>query len=205
METLATYVSEGKDRTEKSGIERTRGTRLIDIGCGDGKSLIMHGTWDYELVAGIDISFESVLKAKMILPGCHFVVARGESLPFADGAFDRAVSNVSAPYMNIPQALREINRVLAPGGTMTLKLHTFRFAVYDLWSRMKTRSGKCIAGGLWTLINGLAFHLTGRCYKLPASASTWDSWQTRRAMKAALRKAGFTGRIEMPYLVNARK
>ncbi|MGH9377133.1 MAG: class I SAM-dependent methyltransferase [Terriglobia bacterium] len=193
------------NQSEQPAIDLARGTRLIDIGCGDGKSLVRHGIGDYELVVGVDINLESILKAKMLLPSCHFVVARGESLPFADGAFDRAISNVSIPLMNIPEALREINRVLVSGGAATLKLHDFRFAVRDLWRRTKTRSPSSVAGGIWTVINGFAFHFIGRCFKMPASASTWDSWQSRSAMKAALRRAGFTGRIEAPYLINAGK
>ncbi len=205
MEIKEAYVSEVQERADLSGMDFLRGTRLIDIGCGDGRSLLRHGPWDYELVVGVDTCFELALKAKTTLRSCHFVVARGESLPFADGAFDRAVSDVSVPYMNIPEALREIGRVLAPGATLTLKLHSIRFAVDDLGRRIKTRSGKCVAGGLWTLINGLAFQFTGRCYRMPTSVSTWDSWQTVGSMKVALRKAGFTGRLEAPYLINAGK
>ncbi|MGH9376550.1 MAG: class I SAM-dependent methyltransferase [Terriglobia bacterium] len=193
------------NQAEQPAIDLARGTRLIDIGCGDGKSLVRHGIGDYELVVGVDINLESILKAKMTLPGCHFVIARGESLPFADGAFDRAISNVSITYMNVPKAIAEASRVLMFGGTATIQLHDFRFALRDLWRRTKTRSPRSMAGGIWTVFNGFAFHFIGRCFKMPASTATWDSWQSRSAMKAALRRAGFTGRIEMPYLINVGK
>ncbi|MGH9356924.1 MAG: hypothetical protein ACRD10_12405 [Terriglobia bacterium] len=55
------------------------------------------------------------------------------------------------------------------------------------------------------MVNGFALQFTGRCYKMPASTSGWDSWQSKSAMKAALRKAGFAGTIEAPFLINAAK
>lgn len=205
MEANRVYVVSEPEPAAPSKIGLSRGTRLLDVGCGDGLSLVRHGVWDYELVVGVDLNFESVLKAKTRLWNCNFVVARGESLPFVDGAFDRAVSNVSLPYMNIPEALEEIGRVLAPRGSLTLKLHSFRFAIGEMFRRIGTGSAKCIAGGLWALINGVAFRFTGRCLKMPASIAMWESWQAVSAMKAALKKAGFRGRFEAPYVINVVK
>ena len=43
------------------------------------------------------------------------------SLPFADNQFDRIVSNLVLGYLNDPQVvLRELFRVLAPGGRMVI-------------------------------------------------------------------------------------
>lgn len=206
MEMQDVYASEEHDQARKlSSLDFARGTRLLDIGCGEGNSLLRHGTEDYELVVGVDIRFESILKAKMIFPDCHFVVARAKSLPFADGSFDRAISDVAVPYTDIPEALKDVSRVLASGGAATLQLHSLRFAASDLWRRAKVLSVNSLAGGVWTVINGFAFQFTGRCYKMPASRSGWDSWQSMSAMKAALRKAGFAGRIEAPFVINASK
>jgi len=37
-------------------------------------------------------------------------------MPFADGSFDRVISAIALPYMNIQKALAEIHRILVPGG-----------------------------------------------------------------------------------------
>ncbi len=46
----------------------------------------------------------------------HFVTADAERLPFADGSFDRIWGNAVLHHLDLARAVREVRRVLAPGG-----------------------------------------------------------------------------------------
>ena len=94
---------------------------VLDLGCGSGwASRLMAQTAKEGRVVGIDISDEMVRVARessLQFPNIEFQVASAEKLPFADGEFSHAFSMESLYYyVDIPQALREIARVLNTGG-----------------------------------------------------------------------------------------
>jgi SAM-dependent methyltransferase len=47
----------------------------------------------------------------------RLLVCDGEQLPFADGAFDRIWGNAILHHLDLRRAARELQRVLAPGGS----------------------------------------------------------------------------------------
>jgi hypothetical protein len=53
-------------------------------------------------------------------------------LPFDNASFDRVISNVALPYMDIPKTLLEIHRLLVPGGQVWLSLHPASFTVREI-------------------------------------------------------------------------
>ena len=104
--------------------------RVLDVGCGSGWATRLLA--DYAVngrVTGIDISDEMVNLARESSrshPNTDFEVASAEQLPFPDNEFTQAFSMESLYYYrNIPKALKEIQRVLKPGGSF--------FAVVDLY------------------------------------------------------------------------
>ena len=97
------------------------GAHVLDIGCGSGwATRLLAGNALNGRVTGIDISDEMVRLARessQSYANVEFEVASAERLPFNDGAFTHAFSMESLYYYrNIPQALKEIRRVLKPGG-----------------------------------------------------------------------------------------
>jgi SAM-dependent methyltransferase len=105
-------------------------SRVLDVGCGSGWATRLLA--DYAVngrVTGIDISDEMVNLARESSrshPHTDFEVASAEKLPFPDNEFTHAFSMESLYYYrNIPKALKEIQRVLKPGGSF--------FAVVDLY------------------------------------------------------------------------
>jgi ubiquinone/menaquinone biosynthesis C-methylase UbiE len=105
--------------------EADREVHILDIGCGTGKlahRLVTHHR--DARVFGIDLS-ESMIRAGQprfaTEQRVHLSVADSEHLPFADGTFDYVTcSNSFHHYPNQLAALREMFRVLAPGGRLFL-------------------------------------------------------------------------------------
>jgi SAM-dependent methyltransferase len=77
----------------------------IDVGCGDGMLARMIAlARDRGKVAG----------------NVHFVEGDFLTHPFADGSFDFACANTAVHHMGSAVALRELARVLRPGGRLAL-------------------------------------------------------------------------------------
>ena len=100
---------------------------MLDIGCGGGATLqrLLKRSKDAK-VYGIDISEESVAKAKKInaeaLDKQVFVTqGSAEKLPYDDGMFD-VITAVETVYFwpNLPHCLKEVRRVLKPGGRFAI-------------------------------------------------------------------------------------
>jgi len=100
------------------------GRRVLDAGCGGGRT----AAWLVEQgadVVGIDVSAELLRLARDRLPEASFVLADlAEPLPFEDGAFDLVVSSLVMHYLrDWTPTLRELRRVLRPGGVVVLSTH----------------------------------------------------------------------------------
>jgi len=158
---------------------------VLDLGCGFGKNITVTSLSSSHDVVGLDMAFDRLQSAKAKLPARQFVQGQGEALPFRDQTFEAVVCQVALPYMNIPIALGEISRVLAPGGTVHLSLHAFRFTLYEL--TVAFPRPKALVFRFWVMLNGLILHFTGK----PAGIrGRYESFQTRRGISVALRNAG---------------
>jgi len=100
------------------------GMRLLDVGCGVGHLLAWLAAQARPTSPvqyhGIDLSLNSLRVARRA--GVRAVCA-GDSahLPYRDGRFDRVVCNGAAHHLpDLPAALRELFRVLHPGGRLVL-------------------------------------------------------------------------------------
>jgi SAM-dependent methyltransferase len=91
-----------------------------------GQGLVGTLTESFAAVAGIDVSPTLVDVVKPRHPQLDARVADIRELPFEDGAFDAVVSNSTLDHFpsqtEITASLREINRVLRPGGALLVTL-----------------------------------------------------------------------------------
>lgn len=96
-----------------------RDLRLIDCGCGTGYNLSL--LRPYGLTFAFDLTGEGVARARA--SGRPVVQADMEHIPFASGSFDLATSfDVLQSVPDDRKALREIARVLKPGGYAVLNV-----------------------------------------------------------------------------------
>src|SRR5262249_51148100 len=100
-------------------------TRILDVGCGAGQTLIASKLPVAHFLCGIDIDRLALQLGRKIAPQSQFVQVRGESIPFRAGSFDMASCRVALPYLRVNAALNEFYRVLNPGGKIWLVLHSF--------------------------------------------------------------------------------
>lgn len=98
---------------------------VLDLGCGAGHASFAAAAACREVVS-YDLSEKMldvvrVAAAERQLTNISTVHGTAEELPFDDHAFDVVISRYSAHHWHdVPQALREVKRVLKPGGKFIL-------------------------------------------------------------------------------------
>ncbi|HEU0303021.1 MAG TPA: methyltransferase domain-containing protein [Gaiellaceae bacterium] len=97
------------------------GQRVLDVGCGPGPlTQVLAGIVGEGSVAAVDPSPSFVDACRERLPEAEVRLGQAEELPFADGEFDIALSQLVVNFMADPQAgVRELRRVVRPGGTVS--------------------------------------------------------------------------------------
>lgn len=99
-----------------------KGRRLLDLGCGAGETSVFFARQGAHVVAA-DVSREMLrvagaLAAHHQVP-LHTTQLMAEAMPFPDATFDRIYGNGVLHHVELEPALREIARVLKPGGIAT--------------------------------------------------------------------------------------
>ncbi len=163
---------------------------ILDLGCGIGQSLLACDLPIKTFACGVDVDEEALAFGRKMSDQISFVRATGEKLPFDDGSFSAIISRVTLPHMHIPNALREISRVLKPGGYVWLTLYPYAWIRRRAVQSLKSGSLKNFAYLLYVMGNGAIFHFTGKQYRLPFSQRC-ESFQTISGVTRAMKEAGF--------------
>ncbi len=129
------------------------GDRVLDGACGTGDFAVADLRAGAGRVTGLDFSEQMLVRARRKSPQVEWVQGDLLALPFADGTFDAAtvgfgVRNVA----DLELALRELRRVVKPGGRLAIleitqprgPLRPF----YGLWfDRVVPLLGRLLPGG----------------------------------------------------------
>jgi ubiquinone/menaquinone biosynthesis C-methylase UbiE len=116
---------------------RVEGARVLDVGCGDAGALIAFAEKGAQC-AGIEC-FDTSLERGRLRAADHGVevdLRKGvaESIPFPDASFDLVMlDNVLEHVTDRPGTLREVRRVLKPGGLLYM-VTPKPFSLYSLWN-----------------------------------------------------------------------
>jgi SAM-dependent methyltransferase len=189
--------------------------RVLDLGCGVGHLLgwlTLHAPARYE---GLDLSLNSARTARVTTGIRGVSVGDAGRLPFRDGSYDRVVCNGAAHHLpDLPAALREIARVLRPGGRLVLhepvdtpftgaiRRALIRHSPYESpadlsqkhsFTRSAVEQALCDTGFVdvaVTVHDFLAYPLSGMYTGLPWSRS-------RRVMRALLQLETGLGRLRL--------
>jgi SAM-dependent methyltransferase len=130
-----------------------KGMRVLDAGCGAGRNLVYFLREGFD-VCGVDVSADAIAQVRSLaralaprLPEENFRREPVERMSFAGGSFDAVLSSAVLHFARDEAhwlaMLREMWRVLKPGGT--------------LFSRLASSDG----------VEGFVEHLGGRRYRLP--------------------------------------
>jgi SAM-dependent methyltransferase len=167
--------------------------RVLDVGCGAGHELLPFAERLGALCVGADVVPEAGRAGRELFAE-HAAAARvrfvraAESLPFADASFDVAVCRLALPYTDNARALKELSRVLRPGGVLLLKIHHARYYVRKLVEGLRAgRPGSSLHAAR-VLLAGLLYQVTGRQprARLPGR----ETFQTATMLRRELARCG---------------
>src|SRR5688572_31834851 len=104
------------------------GRRVLEIGVGMGADHLEWAQQRPALLVGMDFTSRALdhTRTRLRLEGCESQLLRAdaEHLPFADGSFELVYSwGVLHHSPDTPRAVREVHRVLAPGGTARVMVY----------------------------------------------------------------------------------
>jgi len=109
-----------------------KSSRILDVGCGAGRTTLALFRRGYENIIGLDLSEEMVFAARSIAKNAQipveFLVGDACALPFVENSFDTVFFSFNG-LMTIPEvqvrqkAIDDIYRVLKPGGRFIFTTH----------------------------------------------------------------------------------
>lgn len=115
---------------------------LLDVGCNWGRWCVAAARLGWQPV-GVDPSLKAVLAARRVAAqlgvSARYVVGDARHLPFREGLFDVAWSYSVLQHLaksDVRQSLREMRRVLAPGGRCVVQLPN-SWAAHALYKRLR--------------------------------------------------------------------
>ncbi len=159
--------------------------KVLDVGCGTGwlvrrlARLVPAG-----LAAGMDVSDAMVRRAEALsarVPNVIFSVGEAEGIPWESNFFTKVLSVESAYYWPHPaKGLREIFRVLSPGGSAWILINYYRDNLHcHQWGAMLDVPTLLLSADEWAELFRQAGSHTVACQRIPDYSPTADVYAGR--------------------------
>jgi ubiquinone/menaquinone biosynthesis C-methylase UbiE len=138
-------------------LELRGGDRVLDCGCGMGFYLLAMSRLRDLRLTGLDSDADRLRWAERAGVEVELVQGDAQELPFEDAAFDKVLmSEVLEHLEDDGRALREVRRVLRPGGVLAISVPHARYPfwwdpIHRTWAALggePIRSGPLV--GMWT-------------------------------------------------------
>jgi len=163
-------VINGQYARVAEALQLSSGMRLLDLGCGAGLFLGWLAPRMQAEYHGLDLSFNSLKSIQAENSKLGLTVGDAELLPYQEATFDRISCNGAAHHLlDLRSALRELYRVLVPGGILVM------------YEPTATAVANAVRG---------AFSIDK--YESPADLAHKDEF-TRAGVETLLVEEGFTG------------
>ncbi|WP_344917269.1 class I SAM-dependent methyltransferase [Streptosporangium oxazolinicum] len=125
-----------------------RGSRVLDVGCGNGRPAVRLARTLGARVVAIDIDGEALrdgaehAAAQGMAEMVRFRRADALDLPFADASFDAVLAFDVTPHLDVAALYRSVARVLRPGGRLVVETPYPRVPMTE---EIRERIGPCPA------------------------------------------------------------
>jgi SAM-dependent methyltransferase len=156
---------------------------VVDVGCGDGRQLQEVQRWQ-SLGIGIDVDAAALAHCRQA--SLRVARARAEQMPIRTEAVDGLLCKVVLPYTDESGVVREIARVLRPGGGARLSGHG---AGYYLRYLVSGPSWKYRVYAVRALLNTWLYAASGR--RLPGFAGD-TVYQSDRRLRSYYSRNGLS-------------
>lgn len=145
------------------------GARMLDIGAGDGATLVHLG--DPEGAVGLELFADKLTLARKRLPRAALLAGSAYALPFKDSSFDHVIVRDVIHHLDAPPAmLREARRVLQPGGRLDVLEPCGRnplILLHALSQKVERGELQSTAPRLRELLETAGFHLDHELHHQP--------------------------------------
>ncbi|MCE2720918.1 MAG: class I SAM-dependent methyltransferase [Dolichospermum sp.] len=128
--TFPSFIYQAIHKRLLSQVELSANANVLDLGCGTGRLLNRLANQFSEITAtGLDLSPQMLRVARQNnrhRPRLIYLEGNAENLPFVEGQFNAVFNTISFLHYPQPdQVLKEVARVLSPGGKFYLVDITF--------------------------------------------------------------------------------